>query len=170
MKKTQHSNTPPLHHSSCRITIVSGGQTGADRAALDWALANGVECGGWCPKGRKAEDGPIDPKYPLKETPSAAYIQRTEWNVRDSDATVLFSTLPMLSGGSKKTMDFARKHKRPRLHLHPGVPDAVDRLRTFVKENSVQVLNVAGPRASKEPEVREFVMSTLDKAFADIVG
>ena len=84
MKKTQYSNTPPLHHSSCRITIVSGGQTGADRAALDWALAHGVECGGWCPKGRKAEDGPIDPKYPLKETPSVAYIQRTESKINPS--------------------------------------------------------------------------------------
>jgi Circularly permutated YpsA SLOG family len=61
-----------------------------DRTALDWALAHAVECGGWCPKGRKAEDGRIDPKYPLRETRSAAYIQRTEWNVRDSDATVLF--------------------------------------------------------------------------------
>jgi hypothetical protein len=81
MKKTQYSppatlrvamragNTPALHHSGCRITIVSGGQTGADRAALDWALAHNVECAGWCPKGRKAEDGPIDAKYPLKETP-----------------------------------------------------------------------------------------------------
>jgi hypothetical protein len=102
MKKTQYSppatlrvamragNTPMPYHSSCLITIVSGGQSGADRAALDWALEHSVECGGWCPKGRKAEDGPIDPKYPLKETPSASYLQRTERNVRDSDATVLF--------------------------------------------------------------------------------
>jgi hypothetical protein len=74
MKRTQNSNTPPLHHSSSPITIVSGGQTGADRAALDWALAHGVPCGGWCPKWRKAEDGPIDAEYPLKETPSAAYL------------------------------------------------------------------------------------------------
>src|ERR1700746_4109837 len=90
------------------LKIVSGGQTGADRAALDWALAHGVECGGVGPKGRKAEDGPIDPKYPLKETPSASYIQRTEWNVRDSDATILFSVEPTFSGGSKRTMEFAR--------------------------------------------------------------
>ena len=106
MKKTQHSNTPLLHHSSSPITIVSGGQTGADRAALDWALARGVECGGWCPKGRKAEDGPIDPKYPLKEMPSAAYLQRTEWNVRDSDATVLFSIEPTLTGASVEDHGF----------------------------------------------------------------
>jgi hypothetical protein len=70
-------------------------QIGYSRAvALDWAVAHNVPCGGWCPKGRKAEDGPIDPKYPLKETPSAAYIQQTEWNARDSDATVLFSIEP----------------------------------------------------------------------------
>jgi len=91
--------------------IVSGGQTGADRAALDWALEHNVPSAGWCPKGRKAEDGPIDPKYPLKEMPSAAYLQRTEWNVRDSDVSVLFSIQPTLSGGSKRTMEFAREAK-----------------------------------------------------------
>jgi hypothetical protein len=80
-------------------------------------MAHNVPCGGWCPKRRKAEDGPIDPKYPLKETPSASYLQRTEWNVRDSDATVLFSIEPALTGGSLKTVDFARKHKKPNLHL-----------------------------------------------------
>jgi hypothetical protein len=111
MKRTQNSNTPPLQHSNSPITIVSGGQTGADRAALDWALAHNVECGGWCPKGRKAEDGPIHPKYPLKETPSVSYVQRTEWNVRDSDATVLFSIGRTLTGGSPKTMEFGGSTK-----------------------------------------------------------
>ncbi|HYZ72060.1 MAG TPA: putative molybdenum carrier protein [Chthoniobacterales bacterium] len=90
------------------IKIVLGGQTGADRAALDWALARGVECGGWCPKGRKAEDGTIRAKYPPKKTASVAYLQRIEWNVRDSDATVLFSIKPTLTGGSLKTVDFVR--------------------------------------------------------------
>lgn len=102
------------------------------------------------PKGRKAEDGPIDPKYPLKETPSAAYLQRTEWNVRDSDATVLFSIEPTLTGGSLKTMDFARKHKKPRLHLCAGDNTAGDKLKAFTEEQRVKILNVAGPRASKE--------------------
>ena len=141
-----------------------------DRAALDWALARGIECGGWCPKGRKAEDGPIDPKYPLKETPSAVYIQRTEWNVRDSDATVLFSLNPVLSGGSKKTIEFARKHKRPHMHLCAGDNVIPDKLKTFSEEHHVQILNVAGPRASKEPGVAEFVMTVLDKAFGDNRG
>jgi hypothetical protein len=71
-----------------------------------------------CPKGRKAEDGTIDPKYPLKESSSASYLQRTEWNVRDSDATVLFSIAPSLGGGSKKTVEFAKNHNKPCLHLH----------------------------------------------------
>ena len=133
--------------------IVSGGQTGADRAALDWALAHGMPCGGWCPKGRKAEDGPIDPKYPLKETPSSSYLQRTEWNVRDSDATVLFSIQPTLTGGSKRTMEFARKHRKPNLHLCAGDKTAAEKLKAFVEEHRVKVLNVAGPRASNEPGV-----------------
>jgi Circularly permutated YpsA SLOG family len=80
---------------------------------LDLALQHNVDCGGWCPKGRKAKDGPIDAKYPHKETPSDAYIQRTEWNVPDSDATVLFSMNPFLSGGSKKTIEFALKQNKP---------------------------------------------------------
>ena len=150
------------------IKIVSGGQTGVDRAALDWALTHGVECSGWCPKGRKAEDGPIDPKYPLKETPSASYLQRTEWNVRDSDATVLFSIEPTLTGGSLKTMDFARKHKKPRLHLCATDNAAADKLKAFTEEHRVKVLNVAGPRASKEPGVGEFVVRMLQLAFGKI--
>ena len=87
--------------------IVSGGQTGADRAALDLALSRGIECGGWCPKGRKAEDGPLPNKYPLVETPSANYVQRMEWNVRDTEGTVIISIARILSGGSEKTLEFA---------------------------------------------------------------
>jgi Circularly permutated YpsA SLOG family len=148
--------------------IVSGGQTGADRAALDWAVRHNVECGGWCPKGRKAEDGPIDPKYPLKETPSASYLQRTEWNARDSDATVLFSIEPDLTGGSKKTVEFARKLNKPWLHLCVGEKSSAEKLKAFVEQHRVRVLNVAGPRASKEPGVGDFVMRTLDKVFGSM--
>ena len=93
--------------------IISGGQTGVDRAALDFALARGIPHGGWCPKHRRAEDGPIDGRYQLKETPSANYVQRTEWNARDSDGTVVFSIGAILTGGSKKTVELARKHRRP---------------------------------------------------------
>jgi Circularly permutated YpsA SLOG family len=148
--------------------IVSGGQTGADRAALDWALSHNLECGGWCPKGRKAEDGPLDAKYPLKETPSAAYLQRTEWDVRDSGATVLFSVNPVLTGGSKRTVEFAQKHGKPCMHLCFGDDAAPEKLRAFVEDHRVKVLNVAGPRTSKEPGVGDFVMRTLQLAFGKI--
>jgi hypothetical protein len=103
------------------LKIVSGGQTGADRAGLDWAIKNGIEHGGWCPKGRRAEDGPLHSRYVLKETPSSDYLQRTEWNVRDSDGTVLFSLAERLSGGSLKTLEFTMKHRKPLL-VHGELP------------------------------------------------
>ena len=105
---------------------------------------------------------------PCWHKPSAAYLQRTEWNVRDSDATVLFSIEPTLTGGSFKTMDFARKHKKPRLHLCAGDNTAGDKLKAFIEERHVKILNVAGPRASKEAGVGEFVMRTLQLAFGKI--
>ena len=149
--------------------IISGGQTGADRAALDWALSHNVPCGGWCPKGRKAEDGIIDAKYPLQETASASYVRRTEWNVQDSEATVICSIDAVLSGGSKKALEFAHKHNKPCLHLHAGMADAGERLRNFVHLEEIYVLNVAGPRAGKEPTVAQFVTATLDDAFGEEV-
>lgn len=86
-----------------RFCIISGGQTGVDRAALDWAIANRIPHGGWCPKGRRAEDGPLPRRYKLRETPSRSYAQRTRWNVRDSDATLIFSAANSLTGGSELT-------------------------------------------------------------------
>jgi hypothetical protein len=149
--------------------IISGGQTGADRAALDWALSHGVPCGGWCPKGRKAEDGVINAKHPLQESSSSHYLERTEWNVRDSDATIIFSISRILSGGSKKTVELACKHKKPFLHLYAAqASKAPEQLRRFLflEFREIEVLNVAGPRASKEPNIARFVLLTLDQAFA----
>ena len=87
-----------------------------DRAALDVALELGRPCGGWCPRGRRAEDGPLDPRYPLTETPSAGYPQRTEWNVRDSDATLILSH-GALAGGSKLTESLAREMGKAVMHV-----------------------------------------------------
>lgn len=145
------------------IKIVSGGQTGADRAALDWAIDNSIPHGGWCPKGRKAEDGEIDARYQLQESTSASYLQRTEWNVRDSTGTVIFTLRTELSGGSKKTADFAKKHKKPWIHLHEdlGIEECAAQLKRFIAENNVTVLNVAGSRGSKERGVAGFVCSVL---------
>ncbi|MFA5191135.1 MAG: putative molybdenum carrier protein [Verrucomicrobiia bacterium] len=145
--------------------IVSGGQTGADRAALEFAIEHNISHGGWCPKGRRAEAGPIDPRYNLMETPSANYEQRTEWNVRDSEATVIFTLSPELSGGSKKTEDFAKKHAKKCLHLHAKLETPAVFLTKFVEYHKVQVLNVAGTRGSKEPTVGQFVKRVLEEAF-----
>jgi hypothetical protein len=146
--------------------IVSGGQTGADRAALDWAIFRDVAHGGWCPKGRKAEDGTIPARYELQETPTANYLERTERNVQESDGTIIFTMTRELAGGSKRTADFAKKHGKPWLHLHPGASYGPARvLLDFIHANKIAVLNVAGSRGSKEPEVGAFVKRVLEEAF-----
>ncbi|MFC3458170.1 putative molybdenum carrier protein [Massilia haematophila] len=142
--------------------LVSGGQTGADRAALDWAIEHGVRHGGWCPKGRKTEDGVLPERYRLQETPAAAYLQRTEWNVRDSDATLVFTLDDRLDGGSKRTAAFADSLGKPWLHVRPGVhPKYVAR---FLARHAVQVLNVAGKRESSAPGIGELVRQVLSQA------
>lgn len=145
--------------------IVSGGQSGADQAALDWAIANGFDQGGWCPKGRKSEDEKIDLKYLLTETQNENHLERTGWNVSDSDATVIFTLDPKLSGGSKKTMEFAEKLGKPCRHFRQGVDPKF--LRRFLEMYEVKVLNVAGPRASNAPGIAEFVRECMDKALLD---
>jgi hypothetical protein len=146
--------------------IVSGGQTGADRAGLDWAISRGIPHGGWCPKGRRAEDEVIPAEYQLQEMRTTSYLKRTEQNVIDSDGTVILSIKPMLSSGSKRTAEFARKHKRPFLHIHSATVGAAEKLAAFVRDNQIRTLNVAGPRASSEPAIADFVAKVLDEAFA----
>jgi len=149
--------------------LVSGGQTGADRAALDWAIRRGVAHGGWCPKGRKAEDGVIDPRYSLTETPSEVYSQRTEWNVRDSDGTAVFSVRRELRGGSLLAVELAGRYNKPVIHLcaqDEGTNHAQE-LRAFIEEFGISVLNIAGPRESDEPDVYRFASRVLDQAGAD---
>ncbi len=156
---TDHYQMPP------GFKIISGGQTGADRAALDWALAHNVPCGGWCPAGRKSEDGRIPEFYMLKETRSKGYLTRTEWNVRDSDATFIFTTSATLDGGSKRTADFAERLGKPWLHIWPGV--AMNEVIAFLRRHRVLTLNVAGKRASAAPGVGELTLSVLDAVLLD---
>jgi hypothetical protein len=143
--------------------IVSGGQTGADRAGLDWAIAQGLEHQGWCPAGRRAEDGEIPREYSLRETDSSNYLVRTRWNVRDSDGTVIFTLSDHLSGGSLATQRFASALGRPCLHVaRDGRYDAVEVLLEFLEEFDVKILNIAGPRRSNEPDVGEFIWQVMD--------
>jgi hypothetical protein len=126
---------------------------------LDFAIEHGIPHGGWCPRGRKAEDGPIDPRYLLKETPSSAYISR------DSDGTVVFSIAPRLMGGALRAAILAHKHGNPVIIiLRDGAPASPEKaLLRFIKKNKIKVLNVAGTRASKEPEIAAFVKNVLER-------
>jgi hypothetical protein len=144
--------------------IISGGQTGADRAGLNWAISNGVPHGGWCPRGRKAEDGPIPNAYLLQETVSADYPERTEKNVLFSDATVIFTLAPKLGRGSRLTVKLAQRLQKPWLHIHSQTPQPGKLLAAFICSKQISRLNVAGSRASKEPGIGEFVQHVLDQA------
>lgn len=155
---------PELSTLPSRFRVISGGQSGADIAALDWAITHHVDHGGWCPKGRRSEEGPIAAHYLLSETPLSNYLQRTEWNVRDSDATVIFTLTDALDGGSKRTAQFAEKLHRPWLHFRPSVHPKF--LTQFLARHQVTTLNVAGKRESSAPGIYRFVVDTLERSLA----
>lgn len=144
--------------------IVSGGQTGVDRAALDVARKARIPAGGWYPRGRKAEDGKIPRCYGLRETPSRTYALRTEWNVRDSDGTLIL-TVGGLAGGSALTLGLAQAMQKPckivTLDRHPDVAEVVD----WLARNSILTLNVAGPRESSQPGIYGRASSFLEELF-----
>ena len=164
-KRVRRKQTTPTTRREFPVErIASGGQTGVDRAALDYAIAHGIPHCGWCPRGRLAEDGALDAAYALRETPEAEYPQRTEWNVRDSDGTVIFTISPALSGGSALTRDLALAHGKPCLHLamEREGDEATARLREFIRRNRIKTLNVAGPRLSTEPGAAAFAAQLLE--------
>ncbi len=149
--------------------IVSGGQTGVDRAALDVALELGIPCGGWCPKGRLAEDGPISDRYTLKETPTSQYKARTEWNVRDSDATLILN-IGSLEGGTALTQALARKHQRPCLIVELESEQDIEPVLDWLEDNLVLTLNIAGPRASKRPGLYKLSTKFLSLLLTQVVA
>jgi len=150
------------------IRIVSGGQSGVDRAALDAAMELGLQCGGWCPKGRRAEDGLIDDCYPLTETPGRNYSQRTEWNVRDSEATLILTRGKKLSGGTAMTRQLAQRMGRPLLVVDPA-EGGIENVRQWLGDHGVTTLNVAGPRQSQQPGIYESSKGFLRRLIADLL-
>ena len=147
--------------------IISGGQTGADRAALDFAIEHNIPYAGWLPKGRKTEDGTLDLKYHLQEMPTTDYPKRTERNVLDADGTVIVS-LGFLTGGSALTAEFAKRHKKPWIHIdlkELAIKEAVQRLDGWLTSHGIKVLNVAGPRARKDPAIYEATLHLLEATF-----
>jgi Circularly permutated YpsA SLOG family len=160
------------------MKIVSGGQSGVDRAALDAAIACGLSYGGWCPRGGWAEDLPDPPgllaKYPqLKETPSADPAQRTEWNVRDSDAVLILvdAAGPGISPGTQLAGRLIEKYPRPVLMLDPAEPDSASRLHDWLAAKRERfgeefVLSIGGPRESEAPGIYAHALSFLRTVLA----
>lgn len=141
--------------------IVTGGQTGVDRAALDAAIRLGMPVGGWCPKGRLAEDGRIDERYPLVETPSSRSEERTRWNVRDSNATLVLGSAPF-TDGTVITLAEADRLGRPALVVDPARADIAE-VREWLAAHDVRTLNVAGPRESVRPGIYRLAYFFLER-------
>ncbi len=144
--------------------IISGGQTGVDRAALDAALELGIPCGGWCPKGRRAEDGVIPGRYPLEEASSPEYPLRTELNVQDADGTLILAW-GRPAGGTLLTLKLAGKHHKPFLIINLEEATDFTRVREWIRNNGIQILNVAGPREGEAHGIFDRALSLLRKIF-----
>ena len=147
--------------------IISGGQTGVDRAALDVAIKLALPHGGWIPKGRITESGPLADKYNLKETESSSYAERTEKNVMDADGTLIISRGP-LTGGSEYTREMALKHDRSWLHIdlsQSAAFQAATTINQWIMQKKIGILNVAGPRASKDPSIYREASNILESAY-----
>lgn len=151
------------------VTIISGGQTGVDRGALDAALELGATCGGWCPAGRKAEDGPIPVRYPMTELASPDYPDRTRRNVEDSDGTLILHRGP-LSGGTEFTWEMCRMFGKPACLIDTTdvtTAAAAAQARRFVLEHSIRRLNVAGPRASNWANAHAYARAVVRALLTD---
>ncbi|MEW6439886.1 MAG: putative molybdenum carrier protein [bacterium] len=163
---------PPVSRPVRIDRIVSGGQTGADRAALDAAIELDVPHGGWVPRGRRTEDGSLPARYRLKETESPSYPQRTERNVLDSDGTLIFSH-GRLGSGSALTGRLAGRHGKPWLHLDLDDMTAAQAAQAairWIRACGVRVLNVAGPRASEDRLIYDGVRAVLRVVIAECGG
>ena len=146
------------------MKIISGGQTGVDRAALDVALKHGIDCGGWCPAGRSDEFGRIPAQYPLEEVEGGGFTERTSQNVKDSNGTIIIY-FRQLRGGTEQTMRFCVEQQRPHELIDASkisVEDAARLVADFVRRHKIDILNVAGPRQSEWPEGYDYVFRALE--------
>lgn len=146
------------------MKIISGGQTGVDRAVLDVALKHGIDCGGWCPEGRVDEIGRIPDRYPVEELPQGSFADRTLRNVKDSDGTAIIF-YDELRGGTEFTLECCKQLARPHLLIDAAkcLPDAAAKLvADFVCDHHINILNIAGPRQSEWPGGYDYAFRTLE--------
>lgn len=151
--------------------IISGGQTGVDRAALDVAIELDIPHGGWCPKGRKAEDGVIPPLYQLQETFSSDYDKRTKLNIQDSDATlILVPAIPIkVNDGTILTIEQVCETEKLFLIINLNQEHDFDRTANWVNENNIRVLNIAGPRESQSAGIYELSLKFLRNVISRMI-
>ena len=147
--------------------IYSGGQTGVDRAALDAAIEHGIPHGGWCPANRIAEDGRIDEKYQLQETSSKGYVQRTKKNIEDSEATLIIYN-DSLKGGSLLTYNYAVEINKPVFLLDLSVEYNPGQINNWINDNSINLLNIAGPRESQNKGIYLSAKRIIGKIILDM--
>lgn len=154
--------------------IVSGGQTGVDQAALETALKLGLPYGGWCPKGRLAENGTIPPKYSLTETESNDYSVRTKLNIRDSDGTLILTprNIEDITDGTLLTIQEVKEKKKPFLiiNLSKNPDPEIELIVQWSRKNNIKVLNIAGPRESQSPGINQLSLQFLEKALAALLS
>jgi hypothetical protein len=148
--------------------IISDGQVGANRAALDFAIKQGIPHGGWCAKGREAMDGKLGAEYKLKEVTTEEGPERTEWNVRDSDATVVLSVGLKATGSALAAARFAKKTKKPYLHLHRGILGTSEKFIAFADKYSVRRLHISGSTEDDEPGIYAWVDALLRKVHKEM--
>jgi hypothetical protein len=154
------------------VKIISGGQTGVDRAALDVALKHGIECGGWCPAGRLDESGKIPDRYPMQELQTGGFSERTLQNVKDSDGTVIIYP-GVLAGGTEQTVRFCVELNRPHQLIDASKiskEDAASLITDFVRAKQIGTLNVAGPRQSEWREGYDYAFRVLDRSLNSITS
>ena len=149
------------------LKIISGGQTGVDQAALDAAIKMDIEHGGWIPQGRLTEEGPLPESYTMKETQSADYAERTGKNIKEADATLIISQ-GRLTGGSALTLKLAEEYEKPCLHIDlkkQAAFQAAITISKWIAAEQIETLNVAGPRASKDPQIYSRTRKLLETIF-----
>jgi hypothetical protein len=155
---------PATERAERHVKIISGGQTGVDRAALDIALKHGIDCGGWCPAGRFDEFGRIPDRYPLNELTRGGFTERTLQNVKDSDGAVIIY-LGKLSGGTEQTVQFCVEQQQPHELIDASkisTEDAARFIADFVRKHKIGILNVAGSRQSEWPEGYDYSFRALE--------
>lgn len=152
--------------------IVSGGQTGVDQAALEVAIKLNIPLGGWCPKGRLAENGTIPVKYPLVETESSDYSVRTKLNIRDSDGSlILVPKIPIqTTDGTMLTLQEVKQQQKPHLIIDLSKKPNVELIVHWVSENNIKILNIAGPRESQSPGINQLSAKYLEQAIATLLA